>query len=225
MITPGRRLLDVGCDHAYLPIELVGSGVCPLAVATDISQSAVESAAANIKAAQLEDRISVRYADGLAGAKAGECDCLVISGMGGPLMIEIMSGREELLESFREVVLSPQSEVAQVRQWIAEHGMKLVDEKMVCDQHKYYVILKVTSGAEEIYSQDADTRAVQYAYGPHLIQRRDSVLADFLHEETGRLDEAIEAVCQSREERARKRALELRAQKEAACSVMKSWTI
>ena len=167
----------------------------------------------------------MRCTDGLEGIKPGECDCLLISGMGGPLMIDIMSRGSVRPEDFREVILSPQSEVPMVRRWLAANGLKLTAEQMVCDQDKYYVILKAVSGEEDAYAQDADMRAVQYAYGPHLIKNRDSVLADFLQQEIARLDAAIAAVSRSREERAARREQELEAQKEAACSVMKLWTI
>ena len=225
LVEAGSRPIDIGCDHAYLPIELVAAGICPEAVVTDISPGAIARAEDNIAAAHLQDRIKARCADGLDGYERGEADLLIISGMGGPLMIDILEKHEDLLADFRQMILSPQSEVPVVRRWLKEHGYKLAAERMVRDQDKYYVILKAAPGAEDAYAADEQTQAAQYAYGPLLIRERDSVLADFLEQETGRLDEAIAAAGQSNEARARRREQELRAQKEAACSVMKSWTI
>lgn len=225
MVTPGRRLLDIGCDHAYLPIRLVKEGKAPGAVVTDISAGAIERAVAHIKAAGLEDRITARLADGLEGYQDGECDTMIISGMGGPLIIDILETGEYLLDGFKEIILSPQSEIALVRRWLASHRLRLTDEKMICDQNKYYVILKAVSGEESIYAADEDEKAVQYAYGPYLIDRRDCVLADFLEKEIRRYEAALEAAERSEEPRAVSRRRELIAKKEAACRVMKSLTI
>ena len=63
----GSRPIDIGCDHAYLPIELVAAGICPEAVVTDISPGAIKRAEDNIAAAHLQDRIRARLADGLDG--------------------------------------------------------------------------------------------------------------------------------------------------------------
>ena len=214
MVTPGRRLLDIGCDHAYLPIRLVKEGKAPGAVVTDISAGAIERAVAHIKSAGLEYRITARLADGLEGYQDGECDTMIISGMGGPLIIDILETGEYLLDGFKEIVLSPQSEIALVRRWLASHRLRLTDEKMICDQNKYYVILKAVSGEENIYAD-----------GPYLIDRRDCVLADFLEKEIRRYEAALEAAVRSEEPRAVSRRRELIAKKEAACRVMKSLTI
>ena len=225
MVRPGCRLIDIGCDHAYLPIKLVASGISPSAMVTDISPAAVERARINIEAAHLRDAITAQTADGLEGYEPAANDLLIISGMGGQLIIHILEAGEACLDHVREMILSPQSEVPAVRRWLAEHGFKLITEQMVCDQHKYYTILKAAPGTEDIYAEDERVRTVQFAYGPYLIRNRDSVLAGFLRQEIGRLDNAIREVSQSTGSRARDRVQVLTEQKEAACSVMKSLTI
>ena len=111
MVREGSVVADVGTDHALLPVSLVRSGVCPRAAASDISCDAARRAEKNVREAGLADRISVHVRDGLNGYESGDADVLVISGMGGPLMIRILSENPDLTESFGEMILSPQSEI------------------------------------------------------------------------------------------------------------------
>ena len=39
MVTEGNRLVDVGCDHGYLPVYLMSNHKIPGAIATDVLQA------------------------------------------------------------------------------------------------------------------------------------------------------------------------------------------
>ncbi|HBA47385.1 MAG TPA: SAM-dependent methyltransferase, partial [Lachnospiraceae bacterium] len=90
MVTPGNRLVDVGCDHGYLSISLVGAGICPGAIAMDVREGPLAAAKVHIAETGLEDYIEVRLSDGLAECWPGEADTLVCAGMGGRLMERIL---------------------------------------------------------------------------------------------------------------------------------------
>ena len=87
----GRRIADIGTDHAYLPIYLAQTGQIDFAVASDIGAGPVAIAKANIHDAGMVDRIVVRQADGLAGLTAADAlDTIYIAGMGGQLIESII---------------------------------------------------------------------------------------------------------------------------------------
>lgn len=108
-VPEGDRVADVGTDHGYVPIWLVGTGRCPGAVAMDVRQGPLDRARAHIRESGLEDKIQVRLCDGLSGSIPGEVDTVVIAGMGGELMLRILEEGRHMWESTAHFVLSPQS--------------------------------------------------------------------------------------------------------------------
>ena len=78
LVSPGMRLVDVGTDHAYIPIYLTEKGKIPSAIAMDINKGPLERAEEHIKAHGLEGRIQIRLSDGLAKLQAGEAVCALI---------------------------------------------------------------------------------------------------------------------------------------------------
>ena len=92
MVTDGNRLVDVGCDHGYLPVYLVQEmGKIPAAIAMDVRTGPLSRAQEHIRQYGLEEYIKTRLSNGLGALEAGEGDTLVIAGMGGPLMERILT--------------------------------------------------------------------------------------------------------------------------------------
>ena len=118
MVTPGVRICDVGCDHAYADIRLLQEGKIPYALAMDVADGPLASARSNLELTELTERCDIRKSDGLAAYQAGEADCMICAGMGGILMRTLLEAEPEKALSFRELILSPQSEIYLVREWL-----------------------------------------------------------------------------------------------------------
>ena len=97
LVTRGNRLVDVGCDHGYLPVSLYLDGKIPGAIAMDVRKGPLSRAQEHISQYGLDAYIETRLSDGLEALKPGEGDTLVIAGMGGPLM-ERITEEEMVLE-------------------------------------------------------------------------------------------------------------------------------
>ena len=89
MVTPGYRLCDVGCDHAHIPIALLGAGIIPGALGMDVIPGPLEKARENLDLYG-EDRVQLRMSDGLDAYRPGEADSLMITGMGGRIIQDIL---------------------------------------------------------------------------------------------------------------------------------------
>ena len=165
LVLPGRPLADIGTDHAYLPIYLVGSGRCPWAVAADKAASPIQSAAPVIGKYGLAERISLRCGDGLAVLQPGEVDTIVICGMGGQLMLDILDAGPDILAQTKRLVLQPQKHIELVRYWLAGHAWRIVDEAMVESKGFFYAVIAAEPGEMELNSREAE-------YGPVLLQQR-----------------------------------------------------
>ena len=141
LIRPGDCLADIGTDHAYVPIAAVSQGLCRRALACDIVPGPLERARANIAAAGLSERIEVLHGDGLKPLGAEQPDCIVIAGMGGPLMQRILREGGEKIGPNTQLILSPQSELMEFRTFLWESGMEIRREALIEEEGKFYVIL------------------------------------------------------------------------------------
>lgn len=180
MVTPGNRLVDVGCDHGYLPIALVQCRKIPRAIAMDVREGPLSRARENIAAYGLDPYIETRLSDGLEALREKEGETLSIAGMGGPLMAKILSKGDKIVRSFRELILQPQSEVCEFRRYLWRRGLAIVEEDMVLEDGKFYTILKVVpekSGQQEPYSD------IEFYYGKFLLGGRNPVLYRYLRGE------------------------------------------
>ena len=131
MVTPGSRVCDVGCDHGFVSIYLIEQKVSPYVLAMDVREGPLGAARRHVAERELDAFIETRLSDGLHNYKAGEADSLVCAGMGGRMMMRILGEDREKTDSFRELILQPQSELEQFRIWLREHGYGITDEKMV----------------------------------------------------------------------------------------------
>ncbi|MCQ2082265.1 MAG: class I SAM-dependent methyltransferase [Lachnospiraceae bacterium] len=187
MVDAGQRVADVGCDHGYVSIYLVKNGISPSALAMDINEGPLERALANIKSNGLEDKIKTRLSDGLMKYNENEADTLIIAGMGGPLINSILSYDMTLTKSFNNLILSPQSEIEDTRIYLYENGFNIVDEDMVFEDGKYYVIMKCQKMAG---FKDALER-VHEMFGPRLIEKKHPVLREYLEYERSKHNELL----------------------------------
>lgn len=180
-VTEGNRVVDVGTDHGYIPIYLVEIGKTKDAIAIDINRGPLERAESNIKKSGLEDRIKTRLSDGLRMLRKDEADTVVIAGMGGSLIIKILSEGKEVLKSVKELVLSPQSEISLVRKYLNEEEFSIIEETMLKEDGKYYTVMKAVRG--KMKQELLKEHLVFFDYGEYLLRKADPILKEFLLKE------------------------------------------
>lgn len=137
----GARIADVGTDHASLPIYLVGNGVSPFAVASDINRGPLEAAIKNISAAGLSDKIETFLTDGLNGIEKFAVDDVFILGMGGELIMRIIKDAPFLKDKNLRLILQPMTHPNDLRKGLFDEGFNIVDEKLVRDRDRVYQII------------------------------------------------------------------------------------
>lgn len=178
LVTRGKKVADVGCDHAYISIYMVEQKIASHVIAMDVNRGPLERAKENIKKFGLDGFIETRLSDGIKKLEPGEAETLLIAGMGGPLMQQIILGNSKALETVDELVLQPQSEIKEVRVFLAQIGFGIVEENMVLDEGKYYVMMRAKRGAKHTYTSELDKR-----YGKYLLEHKNEVLKAFLQKE------------------------------------------
>ena len=206
MITKGNIVADVGCDHAYTSIYLCKEHIAPKVIAMDVNKGPLVGAKAHIEEAGLIDSISLRLSDGLEKLSPNEVDTVLLCGMGGLLMIKILSDYPEITKTIKELVLQPQSEVAFVRHFLHNHGYKIEKEHMLKEDGKFYVMMRAVP-VEEVQCYEEECH---YLYGKLLIEEKNEVLKEFLQREHRLKSEVLEALHGQNTENAlaRKKALQ-----------------
>lgn len=147
LVEPCATIADIGCDHGYVAMELVRRHICDKVIAMDINQGPLEQAKSNIRDYAMQDYIETRLSDGTAALAKGEADGIVCAGMGGRLIIHILTEGRELLQDMQQMILQPQSEISEVRSFLREEGYQIDKEDMVCEDGKYYPMMHVVTAS------------------------------------------------------------------------------
>lgn len=203
LVTPGSRLADVGTDHGYVPIWLFEQGQILSAIAMDLRKGPLERAREHIQMHGLDAHIETRLSDGLDKLLPGEADSIVIAGMGGMLVVKILSQGQKVLSSVKELILQPQSDLDAVREYLHRTGFVIVKEDMIFEDGKYYPMMKAVHG------DNTDDRKIWFLYGRLLLENRHPVLKSYLEKEYDGCCKLLEKLSRTSTEVAKHRCEEL----------------
>ena len=154
MVRTGSRIADIGTDHAYLPAYLILNEIIPYAIAADLKKGPLKNAEYTVKMYSVEDKIELRLSDGLEHINPSEVDDIVIAGMGGILISEILSKAEWIKNSRFKLILQPQSHSENLRRFLFDNGFEIVEEKACFEDKKVYICLSaVYSGNIRNYNE------------------------------------------------------------------------
>lgn len=203
LVTPGNRLADIGTDHGYVPIWLYEQGRIPFALAMDLREGPLQRAAEHIRMHGLDEKIKTRLSDGLEKLFPGEADSIVIAGMGGMLVVKILTQGQAVLDSIQELILQPQSDLDAVREYLHRTGFVIVQEEMVFEEGKYYPMMKAVHG------ENTDDRKIWFLYGRLLLENRHPVLESYLQKEYDSCCKLLEKLSKTATEVSSRRCEEL----------------
>lgn len=154
LIPKGSVLADVGTDHGYVPLYLLKNNIISRAVAMDINPMPLERARDNITMAGYGSMCDFRLSDGLLELERGECDAVVIAGMGGILMIDILSKALDRIDRDTRLFLQPMIAQLELREYLFANGFTIDDEYVVREENKFYNIICAKRGESDITDTD-----------------------------------------------------------------------
>lgn len=148
-IENNETMADVGTDHGFLPMYLADEGICPKVILADVSKGSLEKGIQNVKRMITEREsegrsfpegtFDYRLGDGINVIEKGEVDAVVIAGMGGMLIADIIEADLEKAVSLKKFILQPRNGQGRLRYRLMKNGFKieknlLVREgKFICD--------------------------------------------------------------------------------------------
>ena len=187
-VPQGAILLDVGSDHAYLPIELVERGQIKSAIAGEVVEGPYQSAVKNVEAHGLKEKIQVRLANGLAAfEEADQVSVITIAGMGGRLIATILEEGLDKLASVQRLILQPNNREDDLRIWLQDHGFQIVAESILEEAGKFYEILVVEAGQMNLSTSDL-------RFGPFLSKEVSPVFVQKWQKEASKLEFALSQI-------------------------------
>ena len=193
-VSQGAVLLDVGSDHAYLPIELVEKGHIERAIAGEVVVGPYQSAVKNVENHGLSDKIQVRLANGLvAFDESDQVSVITIAGMGGRLIATILEEGFDKLAHVERLILQPNNREDDLRNWLQDHGFQIIAESILEEAGKFYEILVVEAGQMKLSARD--TR-----FGPFLSKEVSPVFVQKWQKEAEKLQFALGQIPEKNQE-------------------------
>ncbi len=178
-VTQNGIIADIGTDHAYIPIFLYKNNKIKKAIACDISKGSLKKAIDNVFKYNLQDNIETRLSNGLEKIKIEDnVDTIIIAGMGGMLMIDILQKGKNIVDNAKELILQPQKDIQKVRMYLHKNNFKIIEDDILKDDGKFYNIIKAIKGKEDnLYKKE------EYIFGRFEIQTKSYILKEYIQEQ------------------------------------------
>lgn len=173
LVQPGSAVADVGTDHGYIPVYLCKAGIIKSAVASDINEGPLSSCKALVEQEDLQHKIKTSLSNGLEGLNADDFDTVIIAGMGGELISDILSKCDYI--SKKHIILNPMTHPELARKFLYDNGFEIKNDLIVQDGHHYYSVFDAEYTGEIIPKSRVDyylgniTDFSQKGYFMHLL--------------------------------------------------------
>ena len=180
IIPTDSTVVDVGCDHAYLAIELIKQKKSSKVYALDNKKGPLNQAKINVEQENLVNQVDLVLMDGLSDFKEN-VDTVVIAGMGVETAIEILENSYQDLKQFSQIVIQVNKNAERIREWIAGKEFYILDED-ICFEDFYYQVIVFTTHKKGSYSKE------ELLLGPMLLQKKKDCYFEFIKNEIKKID-------------------------------------
>lgn len=165
---------DIGTDHGYIPAYLINSGKCTRVIGTDISKGSLDKIIQYVKQLNYEDYIESRLGNGLEVIKENEVDTVIIAGMGGLLIRDILEKDVKVTNSISNFILQPMIAAKELREYLINNNYKIIDEELLYEEKKYYEIIYAIKGKSAVEND------IDYEISPILVKNKHPLLLDYI---------------------------------------------
>ena len=199
-----KTFADVGSDHGFLPLKMASESKANLIISSDVSSKCVEKSRANANIYGLQDKIQFIVSDGFTSYPQVSLDGVVISGMGGLMIAKILEEKPKNVK-IKNFYLQPNTKVLELRQYLTSHGYKINKDFVVREGDKFYFILSVGEGGQQLSEIDLqfgvsrfnENEADFLAY----LDYEESKLKNLLNPKNqGKFGSKLQLICQLRRE-------------------------
>lgn len=185
-VKKGAVVADIGTDHAYLAIYLTKNKICPYVYASDVNSGPLDRAREQVDIHGQTKHIELILSHGANELRSFQIDQVVIAGMGGGLIAEIIENNKEFFQNLDSLILQPMTGQYDLRKYLFEAGFFVKDENLAKEKHRLYQILYVEPGVEEKPWED-----VEFYLGRRILEKGHELLPDLLDREEKKWSEIL----------------------------------
>ena len=179
LVNDNSKVVDIGCDHGLVSIYLAMNKQNISIIASDINQNALDNAIKNINKYHLEDKIKVCLSNGLDNIN-DEIDTIIISGMGGHTIVDILTNNQEKLHTVNNIIIQSNNDIEYVRRKIVKLGYCISKEELILDKNIYYTVILFTKGKKKYTNKE-------YYFGPILLKENSKIFIERKNKEYTKL--------------------------------------
>lgn len=179
LVNDNSKVVDIGCDHGLVSIYLAMNKQNISIIASDINQNALDNAIKNINKYHLEDKIKVCLSNGLDNIN-DEIDTIIISGMGGHTIVDILTNNQEKLHTVNNIIIQSNNDIEYVRRKIVKLGYYIKKEELILDKNIYYTVILFTKGKKKYTNKE-------YYFGPILLKENSKIFIERKNKEYTKL--------------------------------------
>ena len=176
MVRDGDSAADIGTDHGYVPMLLIKQGKSPRVIMSDISEGSLAKAKETFELACLSDKVDAadfRIGDGLETVEAGEVDEVIIGGLGGHTIVQILDADIDKSRSFKRLVLQPRKHSGSLRHYLYTHGWDIESEALAEEGKFACEIIVAVIDQNMIRIKEESTDASSTNTGSHVSMYRE----------------------------------------------------
>lgn len=183
-IVPKSVVADIGSDHGKLMIELFNSGKITKGYAVENKKGPYSRLVKALEEEGIIDNVIPMLSDGIS--ELPKCvTTVVIAGMGGKLIVDILKKDLSKLENVQTLVIDAHSNLPYVREEISKLGFQIAEEIIVKEEGIFYEIIKFVKSAIAFYSED------DYEFGPILRKEKNALFKEKYQSRIDEIDNLI----------------------------------
>ena len=171
-----ETLADIGTDHGYVPLLALEKGLCKKAIACDINKEPLDKAKLNAILEGIDDELDFRLGGGFEPLNVGEADQVVIAGMGGNLIRDILEEGKEKVKECSSIILVPAQNPEVLRAYLYTNAYEVIKEDLCEDEGLYYEMFKVKKSEEAGVALDS----IYYEVSPMLLRQKHPLMKEYL---------------------------------------------
>lgn len=189
-IEKSNIIMDVGTDHGYIPIYLVKNNIASKVIASDINKDPLKKAEINASLDGVRDKIELRLGGGLQPLKNKEAEAVIIAGMGGNLIRDILEHDLNKVKNLKYLILQPAQNPEVLREYLYTNNYEILEEDLCLDEGKYYEIFKVRYKIGNALRLDD----IYYEVSPMLLKNKSLLLKDYIEYKIQKYKKVVECI-------------------------------
>lgn len=152
LVTFSDKVLDIGTDHALLPIYLIKNGVTDTADGCDISSNVLINAKSNLIKYNLDKKINLFCSDGTKQVNTSKYNTFIITGMGFYTVKDILDNSR--LDNINRLIIQSNNNHEDLRRYLNLIGYKIIKDHYIMDKNKPYLIVDAIKGNQKLSDQE-----------------------------------------------------------------------